>query len=184
MITVKKPILFYTIGYPGSGKTTLASQLSQTTGAIHLHADKIGVQIYQIPTFSEAERQYILQEMDWLATNYLRDGTSVIYDANINTRAERDHIRMLAQKLDSEAVGIWVKTPTKIAEQRLKIPKKVEGSNMQIVANERFLHHSFDECMKRFEMPDEQEQILIIPGTSLYTDQLTYLADYVASITV
>lgn len=183
MITDKKPLLFYMIGYPGSGKTTFALQFSQAIKAIHLHADKIGIQIYQIPTFSDSERQYILQEMDWLATNYLRDNTSVIYDANINTRAEREHLRTLAGKLNSEAIGIRVDTPAAIAEQRLQTPKKI-GESIQIAPHEGFLHSSLEKRVQEFELPDETEKIVTIPGTVPYKDQLTHMLEYATFMTV
>src|SRR5690242_14230633 len=112
------PLLFYMIGYPGSGKTTFAVTFCKRNKITHLHADRLGFELFRLPTFAPDEREVIMREMNHRAFSDLTAGKSVIYDAGINTAAERDRLRNLARRANTTAVGIWVRTPTKTSFER------------------------------------------------------------------
>lgn len=175
VISKKTPILFYTTGTPGSGKTSFSLNLAELIGAVHLYADKLGIEIFQEPKFNDEERSIILEEMDWRALNYLRENAMVVYDANNNRFAERERLRNLAKKANSTAIGIWVKTPLPLAKKRVKQVRNIANVNLIYV---NFRHQS-DEYFKglfdRFEKPLINENLIIISGTIPFSEQLKAL---------
>src|SRR5438046_1398870 len=95
---VMRPVLFYTIGYPGAGKTSLANRLHYWLGAEHLRGDAIGLELFRFPTYSPHERTMVYAEMDERAGVNLRAGKHVLYDASTNTLAQRNHLTELAEQ--------------------------------------------------------------------------------------
>src|SRR5690349_20512151 len=89
-------VLFYTIGLPGAGKTTFARNFSHWLAVEHLRGDKIGLELFRFPTFSQQERQMVHAEMGRRAGESLRSGRHVLYDAAVNSRALRQQLETLA----------------------------------------------------------------------------------------
>ena len=113
-----KPILFYMIGYPGAGKTTLAKCLSDNYGCMHIYGDKMAFELFGIPKYTKEEADILYQSMDDWAIETLLSGRSVIYDVSANTYLKRRRLVGLAKSCHSLPVGLWVKTPLKVAIHR------------------------------------------------------------------
>lgn len=156
-----KPILFYTVGYPGAGKTTLASRLAMLLGGEHLRGDKIGLELFRFPTFSPEERRMVHAEMGRRAGERLRAGRPVMYDAATNTRAQREHAVAIAQQHGAVPVGLWVDTPTKTAMQRAGKARDagIVGPVVRVIPP-----HVFQQYVAAFEAPAPDEFILRLRG--------------------
>lgn len=162
-----RPVLFYTIGYPGVGKTTLAANLSSWLGSVHLRGDKIGLQLFVLPTYSAHERHMVYTEMNRLAAQQLDLGAHVLYDAATNTHAQRTQLIELARARGSEAIGLWVQTPIALAKERAGNPrdKGIVGQVVRVIPP-----HVFDQYVAAFEPPTQQEHV-IIPGNTSFQQQ-------------
>ena len=181
----RKPVLFYMIGYPGSGKTTFAMQFAKNRALMHLYADKIGVEIYRQPTFSEAERQHVLEEMDWRAHNYLHDNVGVVYDANMNTVADRERLRDLAKRNKTIAIGIWIQTPPAIAEERLREVRTINDLHL-IYLRYKTLGgiDYFSKIVAAFEAPRAEKNIVTTSGTAPFDQQFAEIEKQLSKLGV
>lgn len=156
-----QPILFYTIGYPGAGKTTIAGHLAGWFAGEYLRADQIGIKLFVVPTFSEAERKAVYQQMDYLSMSALNSGRTVLYDGTLNTIAQRQHLRDLAVGCKAIAVGIWPQVPAEVARERAGRLRDVrpDGSGGRIVPPE-----VFDQHVANFEPPQVGETYVQVDG--------------------
>lgn len=163
-----RPVLFYTIGYPGAGKTTLAQALSFWLDGVHLRADKVGLELFRFPTFSPAERQAVHQEMQRRAAEAIQSGKSVVYDAATNAYAQRASVVVLGEKLGIPAFGIWVQVPTKLAMYRAGKLRdaRLMGPVARIIPPAVFMQY-----VQAFEQPSQNERTLSLSGEAPFTLQ-------------
>ncbi len=161
-------MLFYTVGLPGAGKTTFATSLSCWLNVPHLRGDKIGLELFRFPTFSPHERQMVYAEMSRRAGESLKAGKHVLYDAAVNTRAQRDQLITLAKQHGGEAIGVWVEVPAAMAKKRAGTMRDsgVAGPVARIIPP-----HIFDQYAAAFEAPQEGEPVAVIAGDACFALQ-------------
>jgi predicted kinase len=163
-----KPVLFYTVGLPGAGKTTFASSLSYWLGVPHLRGDKIGLELFRFPTYSPHERQTVYAEMNRRAGASLQKRQHILYDAAVNTRAQREQLKELAAQHGGVAVGVWINVPTELAKKRAG--KLRDGGVVGQVA--RIIPpHIFDQYAAAFEKPGNNEPVVVVAGNAYFTLQ-------------
>ncbi len=68
------------MGLPGSGKTTLAKELSKEINAIHLNADEMRNKVWTDLTFKYTDRIVMAQRMGALSDILVNQGYNVIAD--------------------------------------------------------------------------------------------------------
>jgi predicted kinase len=158
---VRGPILFYTVGYPGAGKTTFASALTTWLKAEHIRGDKIGLELFRFPTFSPQEKAMVYQEMTRRAVDALGEGRHVLYDASVNTQMQRAQLEALAVKSQVPAIGLWLQTPVELAKKRAG---KARDSGVGQPVARVIPPHIFDHIIAGFEAPTRDEAVLSIPG--------------------
>lgn len=156
-----RPVLFYTIGLPGAGKTTFASSLSNWLGVPHLRGDKIGLELFRFPTYSPQEREMVYAEMHNRAADSLRSGQHVLYDAAVNTRVQRDELTALARQHGGQAIGIWMQVATPLAKKRAGTARDsgLAGAVIRIIPP-----HIFDQYAAAFEAPHHTEDVIVLAG--------------------
>ncbi len=171
-----RALLFYTIGYPGAGKTTLASRLSVWLGAEHLRGDKIGLELFKCPTFSQQERQTVYSEMARRASRQLASGRHVIYDAATNSLAQRQQLRELARQYDSPAIGLWVDVPTSLARKRAGTVRDqgLAGTVVRVIPPNIFAQY-----VAMFEPPQDGELVITVAGDKSFPEQYRQLCRHV-----
>lgn len=96
--TDQRPLLITFCGLPGSGKTTLARQLEQETGAVRLNTDE-WMAILEVDFFNEDFREKLQAQLYEHGKTLLKRGQSIIVEDGHWSRAERDRQREDAQKL-------------------------------------------------------------------------------------
>ncbi len=161
-------VLFYTVGLPGAGKTTFATSLAFWLGVAHLRGDKIGLELFRFPTFSPQERAMVHAEMAARASEQLRAGKHVIYDAAVNTRAQREALVTLAQQQGTEAIGILLDTPIELAKKRAG---RLRDMNQTGPVARIIPPHIFDQYAAAFELPNDDEAIAVIAGDACFALQ-------------
>ena len=90
------PVLYLTVGLPGSGKTTWARQIAAERGILRLTPDE-----WMAPLFGDSDadgRRDILEgRMIWVAHEVLQSGSSVVLDFGCWSPDERYAIRAMAE---------------------------------------------------------------------------------------
>ena len=89
------PVLHLMCGLPGSGKTTLAKQLSKECNAVRFSPDELlynlGLDCY------DDEIRIRVEKLQWqLAQELLKSGNSVIFESGFWLKIERDNCRSMA----------------------------------------------------------------------------------------
>ena len=118
-----KPILTMLVGVAGSGKSTVAKQIAQKSGA-HIHSsDAIRAEIYGDENCQKNPGRVfdiLLQRV----CRDLRDGYDVIYDAtNLNCKRRMGFLKSIAH-IDCEKRCIVVITTPEDIEERMKLRER------------------------------------------------------------
>jgi predicted kinase len=156
--------LFLMLGYPGSGKTTTAKALCQLTGAEHILADVERAKHFAQPTHSREESHALYTELNGQAATLLRQGKSVVFDANFNTFRARQNIRQVATFYGAQTVIVWVQTPKDVAFTRA-----TQANDQRIF---QVTEADFWRMAKNLQPPQKGELSIEVDGTEPVTPVL------------
>ncbi len=110
----------------------------------------------------------VYAEMNRRAGDSLRAGKHVLYDAAVNTRAQRDQLAVLARQHGGEAVGVWLDVPSDLAKKRAG---KVRDSGLAGPVARIIPPHIFDQYLAAFEAPVAGENIIVVAGNACFALQ-------------
>lgn len=128
---MKRPILFTTLGYPGSGKTFFARRFAKEYGLFHLNSDRLRLEIFPKPNYTITENVVVFRTMDYIADELLQSGVSVIYDANSTKRIYRKRLQKMAKKRKVDYLLLWFKTPVETALKRIRKRSELKSELMK-----------------------------------------------------
>lgn len=151
-----KPICYLICGFLGAGKTTYSKQLSQKTGAIHLNPDDYCMKLFSKEEYEKNWDRCFGETIEHLwekATEYARQGKSIIFDMGFWTKQSRYEAIERAIHSGFNPIIHYVYAPDSTLKERIS---KRQGT----IADYNFNH--FDELKKRFEEPEEKEQYVKI----------------------
>lgn len=173
------PILFATLGFPGSGKTFFSEQFSKEIGAVHLNSDKLRLEMFANPVYTPAEHQQVFENMDKICRDLIAKGKSVIYDANNNRRNKREVLMNIAKEYGARYFLLYFKTSIETAIQR----NRQRGG---ATSEQKKMYRNIDESVihrmnKNIEPPDKNEQSIELDGTGTYEEQKKILLEIIKS---
>lgn len=151
-----KPFLLLLYGFPGSGKTAFARQLSETLNAAHLQQDRLTSELYGEVT--EANEQLSKHGANFMAREFLRAGVSVIYDADVLRLAERRKLRELAKQSKATPVVVWIQIDpdTSFARARKRDRRKADDHYAKEVTTEEFRT-----ALTKMQNPNNEDYVVI-----------------------
>ncbi|MBC7582020.1 ATP-binding protein [Aeromicrobium sp.] len=155
-----KPTLYLFVGYPGSGKTTVARLITQQTGGVHLWADFERHVMFDETSHSPAESKILYDHLNRVADELLEQGKCVVYDTNFNFRKDRDRLRSMATKHGAETIVVWVTTNRALAQKRAT--EESENKDTRIWGNMPM--NAFTRMSDNLQEPDSDEHVLKIDG--------------------
>ncbi len=139
------PFLIVIFGKIGTGKTTLAGNLSEITRFFLLRSDIVRKELFKIPLFSHKKLKFkagiytpqitkqVYQELIKRANYLIKKGESVILDATFAKKEFRDKVIILAEKLKVPYYFFECSLPErKIVERLEKRKKKKEISDADV----------------------------------------------------
>jgi len=123
-----RQIVFAVGGVVGSGKTTVAEQLSRSTGAPLVSADATRKFLAGIPReekgaasiYSAAFSERVRNELLRRGARVLESGRSVILDTTFVSRNYRRHARELASRFGAAFLFVECRAPESVLRQRLR----------------------------------------------------------------
>lgn len=113
-----KPLLILLYGFPGAGKTFFARQLCEHLQAAHVQGDRIRGELFEEPRYDREENQVVSQLMDYMTSEFLSAGVSVIYDVNAGRLSQRRLMRDMARKEHALPILVWFQIDTDTAFAR------------------------------------------------------------------
>src|SRR5438874_2385466 len=113
-----KPLLIHLYGFPGAGKTFFARQLCEHLQAAHVQGDRIRGELFEEPRYDREENQVVSQLMDYMTSEFLSAGVSVIYDVNAGRLSQRRLMRDMARKEHALPILVWFQIDTDTAFAR------------------------------------------------------------------
>lgn len=158
-----KPTLYLFVGYPGSGKTTIARILTRMTGGVHLWADFERHVMFDEVTHKRDESKLLYDHLNRVADELLSQGKCVIYDTNFNFRPDRDRLRTIAKREGADVTVVWVTTPRELAERRAT--KESADQETRIWGNMQ--QKDFDRLSNNLQPPDDDEHVIKIDGSTV-----------------
>lgn len=169
-LKAQKPTLYLFIGYPGAGKTTVATMIAEATGAVHLWADYERHKMFAFPTHSRHESLQLYDELNQRTDELLTEGRSVVFDTNFNFYHDRQKMRHIAAKHGAETLVIWITLPEEVAKQRaVYSAAKRNGYDAEMTEAQ------FNAIIDKLEPPEKDEKIIKLDGTKLDRESLIAL---------
>lgn len=170
MMKKDKPILFATLGFPGSGKTTFSRKFAKEFHFLHLNSDRIRGALFEKPKYTSSENKVLYRVMDTLVEEALLSGLSVIYDANSTLKKDRQLLQAYAKKHSARYVLLWMQIPVATAKERIQ--------KRNICTTKACEHYHppiplsvLERLSKSIEEPTKKEPTLVLNGRATYIQQ-------------
>lgn len=163
-----QPLLIMLYGYPGAGKTYFARQLSDQLQAVHIHGDRIRAELFKEPRYDEEEDQIVAHIMDYMTSEFLRTGTSVLYDTNAARSSERRILRDIANTAHVEPILVWLQVDATTAFKRTQ---KRDKRRQEDKYSAPLTQAAFEQIAAHMQNPSEKEPYVVISGKHLFKTQ-------------
>ena len=148
---MRQPILFLTVGLPGTGKTTAARRIEVERGALRLTKDEWMKALYGGDNPASAS-DVVEGRLIQLGMRALELDLNVIIDFGLWSRDERSALRQAAADIDAAVVMCYVELP--LAEQRKRLDQRLaEGPHETWLISEEELA----EFASKFDIPTAAE---------------------------
>jgi len=152
-----KPIQYLLVGFPYSGKTTLAKELEKQLGFATINIDKLKFQKGYTHVGDDDVPDNIwdeiFEEADKLIVKYLKEGKNLANEYAWITKEWRDRARKVASNIGFETKVIYVNTPLEIVEKRWK-------ENHTTKHRFDWPEHEFKSYIKDFEELEDEKFLL------------------------
>ena len=133
------PALVVLVGLPASGKSRVAGELRERTGAVVLESDALRRLLFTQRTYSARESQQLFAAIHAAIDELLSEGGTVVLDATNLAEAERAPLRDMAARWDARLVFVQITAPDSLIRRRLanRSFDDVDGSEANVRVYER-----------------------------------------------
>ena len=150
----QRPSLITFCGLPGSGKTTIAKELEETTGAIRINVDE-WVAALGVDFWDDEFRHKLHIRLYRHGITLLKRGQSIMLEDGLWRRDERDGLREVAHNLGAEIEIHYFDVPFDELWRRLEA-RNARGAYDTVPITKGLLK----ECWLKFQRPDQAELAL------------------------
>jgi predicted kinase len=167
-LSLTKPTIILLYGFPGSGKTHFARQLTEHINAAHVQSDRIRFELFEQPRFDRQENEIVGHLMNYMTEEFLHAGISVVYDMNAARLSERRALRDMARKHKAQPVLIWFQIDTESAFARARQRDRRKSDDKYAAPIDRT---TFDEMAGRMQNPSNTEDYIVVSGKHNFQTQ-------------
>jgi len=165
-----KPLLIMMYGYPGSGKSYVARQLTTQIQAAHVQGERIRYELFENPRYDKQENTVVAQLMDYMTQEFLAAGISVIYDTNALRAAQRHGLRDVARKAHAQSLVIWLQIDADSSFSRSQQRDRRKSDDRYSPNLDRT---TFESIISMMQNPTNAEDYVVISGKHVFTTQLS-----------
>lgn len=167
-LALTRPTLILLYGYPGSGKTYLARQLSEDIQAAHVQSDRIRFELFEQPRFDRQENQIVDHLMQYMTEEFLNAGISVLYDINAMRVTQRRELRELARKHKADIMLVWLQIDhdSAFARSSKRDRRKLDDRFTASVSQS-----TFRQIASGMQNPEATEDYVVVSGKHTYGTQ-------------
>lgn len=155
---MKKPIQYLLVGFPYSGKTTLAKALERELRFARINIDDLKFEAgYTDVGDDDVPNETwikIFKKADYLITKYLLEGKSLANEYAWITREWRDRARDIAKKAGFDTKLIYIKVSEDEIRKRWK-------ENIKTKNRFHWPEKEFESYIKDFEVPTNNENLIV-----------------------
>lgn len=166
-VFLSKPVLICLYGFPGSGKTFVARNLTDHIQMAHVNADRVRNELFANPRYDKQENAIVSHLMNYMTEEFLGAGMSVVYDANTLHSAQRRRLRELAAKHQAAFLLVWLQIDVEGAYTRTQGRDRRTSDDKYAQPLSR---ESFNRRLATMQNPKD-EQYLVISGKHAFTTQ-------------
>lgn len=163
-----KPFLLILYGFPGSGKTYFARQLTEVVQAAHLQSDRVRAELFEEPRHDKQENDIVNQIMDYMTEEFLTAGLSVIYDANTMRVGQRNALRELARRCHAVPLMVWFQLNAEGSYARNIKRDRRRADDKYAIGWDK---DTFRKIMEHMQNPDPKEDYVVLSGKHLFGTQ-------------
>lgn len=163
-----KPLLILLYGFPGSGKTFFARQLCDHLVATHVEGDRIRGELFEQPAYNKDENHIVTSLMNYMTSEFLGAGVSVVYDTNALRLNQRRALRNMAHKAGAETVLVWLQIDEESAFARAVKRDRRKSDDKYAQSLDR---STFDSLSAGMQNPETTEKYLVISGKHVFNTQ-------------
>jgi predicted kinase len=163
-----KPFLLILYGFPGSGKTYFARQLTEVVQAAHLQSDRVRGELFEEPRHDKQENDIVNQLMGYMTEEFLTAGLSVIYDANTMRVGQRNALRDLARRCHAIPLMVWFQLNAEGSYARSAKRDRRRADDKYAVGWDK---DTFRKIMEHMQNPDPKEEYVVLSGKHLFNTQ-------------
>jgi predicted kinase len=165
-----RPLLIMLYGFPGSGKTYFARQLSENLQAAHVQGDRIRAELFETPRHDKQEDAIISQLMNYMTEEFLNAGVSVIYDVNAVRGSQRHALRDMARRAHAQPLLVWVQIDLESAFTRGMKRDRRRTDDKYAAPLDRT---TFESIAGHMQNPGNTEEYVVISGKHLFSTQFS-----------
>jgi len=169
-ISPTTPLLILLYGFPGSGKSYVARQLSDHIQAAHVQGDRIRYELFEKPRYDKQENAVVTQLMDYMTQEFLGAGISVIYDTNALRAAQRHELRNFARKAHAQPLVVWLQIDSDTSFNRTQMRDRRKTDDKYAPVLDR---STFDSVCSHMQNPTVAEDYVVISGKHVFNTQLS-----------
>ncbi len=156
----QRPALVVLVGLPASGKSRVAGELRERTGAVVLESDALRRTLFPQRTYSARESQQLFAAIHAAIDDLLSEGATVVLDATNLAEAERAPLRDMAARWDARLVFVRATAPDSLIRRRLanRSVDDVDGSEADVDVYER-MRSRIEELRQPHHIVDTSQEI-------------------------
>ena len=151
--TWSQPCLIATFGFPGAGKTSIATEISQRYPMVCLSTDAIRLKYH----FSSGPETLVAMKM--VAELLFASGHSLIFDGIHMMRQNRDELRQFGRENNVQVRFVHVVAAPDVIQERLNQraadPDATAKAGKFVITNEHF-----QRIISYFESPDGEHDVI------------------------
>jgi predicted kinase len=168
-----KPVLILLYGYPGAGKTYFSRQLVDEVNIAHLQADRIRVEMFENPTYTQQEDAVVQRIMNYLTEELLSAGLSVVYDTNALRQNQRRGLRQIAKQSKATEVIVWFQIDVESAFTRVANRDRRQSDSKYTMPLDRT---TYDSILQYMQNPTNSEDYIVVSGKQYFKTQFATLS--------